>query len=90
MISLVNSKTQGRERRFLRIRHAREADIIPRQTAIDLMNRSLLADLALVNGGRTQGSPPSAFRSASPFAMRRGLVPPGRLPLPMQSNTAAT
>jgi 2-octaprenyl-6-methoxyphenol hydroxylase len=60
---------------------ARAADIIPRQTAIDLMNRSLIADLALMNGARAAAL--TAIGSFGPFrrfAMRRGLRPPGPLP----------
>lgn len=60
---------------------ARTADIVPRQTAIDLMNRSLLADLALVNSARAAVL--AAIGNFGPlrrFAMRRGLRPPGVLP----------
>ncbi|MBL8895823.1 MAG: FAD-dependent monooxygenase [Rhizobiales bacterium] len=60
---------------------ARTADIVPRQTAIDLMNRSLLADLTLVNGARAAAL--AAIGNFGPlrrFAMRRGLQPPGALP----------
>jgi 2-octaprenyl-6-methoxyphenol hydroxylase len=66
-------------------RDARAADIIPRQTAIDLMNRSLLADVALVSGARAAAL--AAIGSFGPlrrFAMRRGLRPPGSLPSVMR------
>jgi len=66
-------------------RDARTADIVPRQTAIDLMNRSLLADVALVSGARAAVL--AAIGSFGPlrrFAMRRGLRPPGSLPSVMR------
>lgn len=66
---------------------ARMADIVPRQTAIDLMNRSLLADLTLVNGARAAAL--AAIGNFGPlrrFAMRRGLQPPGALPAIMRTH----
>lgn len=63
----------------------RKADIVPRQTAIDLMNRSLLADIALVSGARAAAL--AAIGNFGPlrrFAMRRGLQPPGSLPSVMR------
>jgi 2-octaprenyl-6-methoxyphenol hydroxylase len=63
----------------------RTSDIIPRQTAIDLMNRSLLADFALVNGARAAAlAAIGRFGPLRRFAMRRGLQPPGALPSVMQ------
>ncbi len=64
---------------------ARAADIVPRQAAIDLMNRSLLADLALVNGARAAAL--AAIGNFGPFrrfAMRRGMRPAGALPSVMR------
>ena len=71
---------------------SRRGDIVPRQAAIDLMNRSLLAGALWLDGGRIVGlAAIAAFPPLRQFVMRRGLVPPGRLPLAMQDrNTAAT
>jgi 2-octaprenyl-6-methoxyphenol hydroxylase len=64
---------------------ARMADIAPRQAAVDLMNRSLLADFALTNAARsTVLAAIGSFGPLRRFAMRRGLGPPGRLPSVMR------
>ncbi|MBL8905553.1 MAG: FAD-dependent monooxygenase, partial [Rhizobiales bacterium] len=64
---------------------ARLADIVPRQTAIDLMNRSLLADAALIGGARAAAlAAIGGFGPLRRFAMRRGLRPPGVLPSVMR------
>ena len=66
---------------------ARATDIIPRQTAIDLMNRSLLADLALVNGARAAAlTAIGSFQPLRRFAMRRGISAPGPLPEVMRKH----
>lgn len=65
---------------------ARGADISSRQAAIDLMNRSLLADLALTSGARAAAlAAIGGFGPLRRFAMRRGLQPPGPLPKVMRA-----
>jgi 2-octaprenyl-6-methoxyphenol hydroxylase len=63
----------------------REGDIRSRQAVIDLVNRSLLGDMLLLDSGRSAGLLALAnFGPLRRFAMRRGLVPAGPLPTAMQ------
>ncbi len=63
----------------------RRSDVFPRQTAISLMNQSLLSDLLPPHLARTAGL--AAVAKIPPlrnFAIREGLSPSGGLPMAMR------
>jgi 2-octaprenyl-6-methoxyphenol hydroxylase len=63
----------------------RRRDVQPRLHAIDLMNRSLLADFLPMAAGRMLGlALISSFGPLRQFVMRQGLAPEGSLPLSMR------
>jgi 2-octaprenyl-6-methoxyphenol hydroxylase len=64
----------------------RRADVLPRQTAISLMNHSLLADILPPHLARAAGLAAVAYiPPLRELAMREGLSPSGGLPFAMRS-----
>ncbi|MDP4824210.1 MAG: FAD-dependent monooxygenase, partial [Aestuariivirgaceae bacterium] len=76
----------GEEKLLARYDSARRADVLPRQTVIDLMNRSLLSDLLPLELGRALGI---GIAGHVPFirsrVMRQGLSPESGLPRLMRA-----